>query len=197
MTPQRNPESTPSRQAERVDSESERYAARRTEKRRTLIKRVLLVFICGLLAIALLIGWHGRDNRSSLVPKDIQKAVDFTVYYPSNLPSGYALDTQSFRLAEPGVVLFAVTYSNGKSIVFSEQQQPSTGEMDKFVSSYLPLNSAVQLPLGQAKIGAYGSAPDIRTVASLPIRNGPWLIVTAPSEVSHENLVTVLRSLTK
>lgn len=132
-----------------------------------------------------------------MVPKEIQKSVDFPIYYPNQLPSGYMLDPASFRLAEPGVVLFAVRYGEGKDIVFSEQQQPSNSEMDKFISSYLPLNSALQLPLGQAKVGAYGNAPNIRTIVSLPLHKGPWLIATAPSEVGHEDLVKILQSLTK
>lgn len=161
-------------------------------------KQMLILFpLFGLAVIGILFGLYSIGSSASLVPKKIQKSVDFPIYYPGSLPSGYVLDTQSFRLAEPGVVLFAVTYSNGKSIVFSEQQQPSDNEMNAFISNYVPINSALQLSLGQAKIGAYGSAANIRTVVSLPIRNGPWLIATAPSEVHHEDLVKILQSLIK
>lgn len=131
------------------------------------------------------------------VPKKIQKSVGFSVYYPGSLPAGYTLDDTSFQLPEPEVVLFTVTYGKSKNLVFSEEQQPSSSDIDKFIRNYLPLNSALQLPLGQAKIGAYGSAPNIRTVLSLPIHHGPWLIVTAPSDVNHDDLVKIVTSLTK
>lgn len=174
--------------------------SRSANRKHALNKRPALVLIFALVVVGLVIGVHNMlGGNASLVPKDIQKSVDFSVYYPDvkKLPAGYTLDTKSFRLADPGVVLFAVTYGDGKNITFSEQRQPSSSDIDKFVGNYIPLNTALQLTLGQAKIGAYGSAPNIRTVASLPIRSGPWLIITAPSNVNHDDLAKVLQSLTK
>jgi hypothetical protein len=178
-------------------NEVEQPALSPGEKKRILGKRLFAIFVGGLLVVGLLMGWHALRGDTSVVPKKIQKSVHFSIYYPASLPSGYTLDAQSFRLAEQGVILFTVTYDSGKSIVFSEQEQPSAGDIDKFINSYLPLNSILQLPLGQAKVGAYGSAPDIRTVLSLPIHDGPWLIATAPSEVSHDDLAKIVTSLTK
>lgn len=167
-------------------------------KKHTLRKRVLLLFAVGILSIGFLAGWQTmRGTTASLVPQTVRKAVDFPVYYPNDLPDGYALAIQSFQVPDPGVVLFKVTKANGQEIVFSEQRQPSGSDIDKFVSAYMPLNSVLQLPLGQAKVGAYGSAPNIRTVLSLPIRDGPWLIVTAPADVTHDELTTILSTLTK
>lgn len=198
MKSHRYPEALPDRHTEQAGSTEKKQASSRlADKKLTFSKRLFLGVLFGLLIAGLFVGWYQRASHVSLVPKNIQKSVDFPIYYPESLPAGYNLDTQSFRLAEAGVVLFAVTYDKGKDIVFSEQQQPSASEMDKFISSYVPLNSALQFPLGQAKVGAYGSAPNIRTVVSLPVRNGPWLIATAPSEVSHDDLVKILTSLTK
>lgn len=167
-------------------------------KKRTISRKVFLIVLFGLVILGLvLVGWYNIGGSASIVPKKIRKSVNFSVYYPASMPSGYMLDTNSFRLAEAGVVLFSVTNSNSKDIVFSEQQQPSNTEIDKFISSYLPLNSTVQLPLGMARVGAYGSAPNIRTVLSLPIYNGPWLIVTAPSEINQADLVKITDSLKK
>lgn len=173
-----------------------RHPSQPNDKRWSLRKTLLLVLVFVLVVVGLL-AWWSRLDDSSLVPDKIRKSLDFSVYYPEHLPAGYTLSTTSFRLAEPGVVLFSVTYAKGKSIVFSEEQQPSSGDIDKFISSYIPLNSAVELPLGQAKVGAYGTAPTIRTVLSLPIHDGPWLIMTAPADVSHDDLVNIAKSLTK
>lgn len=176
------------------------YASRPDSRMRAFTKRLVLVLLCALAVVGLTIGVHDMlGGHTSLVPKNIRNSIDFPVYYPDikKLPHGYSLDTKSFRLAQPGVVLFAVTYDDGKDITFSEQQQPSSNDINKFVSSYIPINTTLQLALGQAKIGAYGSAPNIRTVVSLPIHNGPWLIITAPSNVSHDDLAKALQSLTK
>jgi hypothetical protein len=164
---------------------------------RSLSKRLSLILLFGLIALGIVAAWYKIAGSTSIVPKKIQTSVDFSVYYPKDLPPGYELDAESFRLAEPGVVLFAVNYGDRKDIVFSEQQQPPSSDIDKFITSYMPLNTVLQLPLGQARIGAYGSAPNIRTVVSLPIHNGPWLIVTAPADASHDDLVRIVQSLAK
>jgi hypothetical protein len=175
-----------------------RSHTQQTEAKTRFFRSRFFVALCvGLGITGLLIGWYLIWGTSSVVPKKIQRSVDFAIYYPGTLVPGYVLDVQSFRLAEPGVVIFAVTHGKDKNIVFSEQDQPSSSDIDKFISTYLPLNSDVKLPLGQAKVGAYGSAPNIRTVMSLPIRNGPWVIVTAPSDINHDDLVKLLASLKK
>lgn len=173
------------------------HSLRLAIKKHILSKKLFLISLAGLVVVGLLIGWYRVASHTSLVPEKIQKQVQFPIYYPETVPAGYTLDTNSFHLPEPGVVIFAVTHGKGVDIVFSEEQQPSGNEIDKFVTSYIPLNSPLQLPLGQAKIGAYGKAPDIRTVVSLPIHDGPWLIMTAPSAVSHDDEVKILDSLTK
>ena len=170
---------------------------KRSVKKYVIGKRLIIVASLGLLIVGALFGWNAMRIQTSVVPRSIQRSVDFSVYYPASVPPGYTLETESFQLAEAEVVLFKVTDSQGRDIIFSEQRQPSAADIDKFISSYLPLNSVMQLPLGQAKAGAYGSAPNIRTVLSLPIRSGPWLIVTAPSDISHDDLVALLTSLTK
>lgn len=173
--------------------------AKPASKQRARGKKSVVVLVLILAVAGLILGVHKiTGGNTSLVPKNIQKSVNFSIYYPDTkkIPAGYNLDIQSFRLAQPGVVLFAVTYAGGKSIIFSEQQQPSNNDMDKFISSYIPVNTTQQLALGQAKIGAYGSVPNVRTVASLPI-HGTWLIVTAPADVSQDDLVNILQALTK
>lgn len=166
-------------------------------KKYTRSKRFLLLMFFAAVGMGMLLAWTATRGTTTVVPKKIQTAVPFKIYYPANLPTGYTLEMTSFQLPEPGVVLFTVTDGRGRKIIFSEQEQPSGGDIDKFVSNYLPLNTIVNVPLGQAKVGAYGSAPNIRTLVSLPIRSGPWLIVTAPADVSHDELTSILSSLAK
>jgi len=156
---------------------------------------VALLLLAGLAAI----GFCKGVNHNGVVPKKIQNSVNFPIYYPDlkKLPTGYNLDPRSFRLAQAGVVLFTVTYGRGKDIIFSEEEQPSSKNIDKFISDYIPVNMSSELAVGQAKLGAYGPAPNIRTIASLPITKGPWLIITAPSDTNQNELVKILQALTK
>lgn len=173
-----------------------RYYRQKSSLTGKLVAVVLVIVAAGGIAFAV----HGlTGHRPNVVPENVKKSAGFSVYYPdtTKLPAGFTLDTKSFRFAQKGVVVFALTDSFGHSFVFSEQRQPSGDEINKFVSSYMPLNTTLQLKQGQAKIGAYGNAPDIRSIVSLPINGGPWLIITAPPQVSHDSIVRVLHSLTK
>lgn len=153
---------------------------------------VLMVVVAGVFLF--LTQWpHGP------VPHGVQKAVTFKIYYPKQrmMPTGYHLDTTSFRSPETGVVLFSVSYGNARSMVFSETEKPAGDVLDKFNSSAIPVHTQINTSLGKALVGAYGEGKSLRTVASLPITNGPWLIVTAPSDVSQTDLGKILNALTR
>lgn len=141
---------------------------------------------------------HGQIATNP-VPKDIRKSASFAVYYPdeNKLPKGYAIDKGSFKQADGGVVLFSLSYSNGRSLVISEQPQPAPDIIEKFKASAIPVSNKISTALGQAAVGAYNSGNKIQTVTSLPITNGPWLIVTAPADINQNELKQVLQALTK
>ena len=165
------------------------------KKRPVLTWIIVIVLVLG--AAAGMYVW--RFGPKSPVPKHIRNQVSFHIYYPdqNKMPAGYTLDIATFRIAQPGVVLFSVSYGNGRSMVFSEEAQPGGDVVSKFVSSAIPINNALSTPIGKATVGAYGSGKDLRTLASLPIANGPWLILTAPSDINQTDLINILRSLTK
>lgn len=141
---------------------------------------------------------YGRAS-SSPVPAQVRKAVTFPIYYPEQqkLPAGYTLDMASFHLAQPGVVIYSVMNQGGQRLLFSEEQKPDSSVIDKFTSSYIPLHTGLKTSLGEAQLGAYGTGKNLRTVISLPINRGPWLILTAPPASSHDDLLQVIRSLVK
>lgn len=139
-----------------------------------------------------------RMANGSPVSSDVQKAVTFPVYYPrqSKLPVGYQLDDTSFRLADTGVVIYSVQV-RGQQLVFSEQQTPEGSVIDKFTSSYIPLHNTITTDRGKAAIGAAGQGSNLKTIVSLPITHGPWLIITAPANTKQSDVQQILQSLTK
>lgn len=168
--------------------------------RRRLSRPALAV--AGIMVVLLLAGlvflWRPTATTSP-VPLQVREAVAFQIYYPKQqkLPSGYSLDTTSFHLAQPGVVIYSVVYHGNQRLVFSEEQTPDSSIIDKFTKSYIPLHTALKTDLGQAEFGAYGTGKTLRTVVSLPINKGPWLILTAPPASSHDDLVQIIKALTK
>ncbi len=151
-----------------------------------------------LLAVGVIFLWP-RKEAVSPVPAQIRKDVSFQIYYPKQqkLPSGYSLDTASFRLAQPGVVIYSVVSRDAQRLTFSEEQSPGRSIIDKFTSSYIPVHTEEKTNLGQAEFGANGTGSSPQTIISLPINGGPWVIITAPATSSHADLVHIIQTLTK
>src|SRR5690348_12048184 len=89
--------------------------------RRRLSRPALAV--AGIMVVLLLAGlvflWRPTATTSP-VPLQVREAVAFQIYYPKQqkLPSGYSLDTTSFHLAQPGVVIYSVVYHGNQRLVF-------------------------------------------------------------------------------
>jgi len=174
------------------------------EIRRNKIKKVKIWMLSGLvlalLAMATFIMINRTDHPKKAavvpagpVPAQIAAAVPYKIYYPdqSKLPNGYTLDGHSFANPVKNGVSYAVNYGGGKKIIFSVQTKPSDNELQAFQSNFIPLKIDFQTPLGLGSIGAYRG----QTLASLPIENGPWIVVTAPADINQEDLKQVFRSL--
>lgn len=136
-------------------------------------------------------------STGSPVPVSVAQAVNFPVYYPDRqrLPAAYTLDNSSFRQAQPGVVIYSIKSPGSQSLTVSEEEQPAGSVITDFIKNYIPLHDSVSTSFGEAQVGAYGKAPNLQTVASLPIKNGPWLIITASSDIKQTDLTQILQSL--
>ncbi len=159
--------------------------------------RIILAIITAALVIAILV--LVTTKPTSPVPKNIANAVAYPIYYPvqAQLPKGYRLDTSSFESGGPGVVIFTITYGKNNIIVFTEQPMPSHTVIAKYASSYIPLHSSLTTALGQALYGAYNDGGTIKSVISLPINHGPWLIATAPSTINQAVFLKILSAMTQ
>ena len=159
-------------------------------------------YAIGITIVIVVIAWIVAlvsSDRISPVPKSILSSVSYPVYYPSDsrLPEGYALDKSSIELVNPKVVILVVKYDSNNMVVFNEQANPGATIINQYQSNYIPIHTTVWTPLGNAILGAYNDGHSIKTVVSLPVTNGPWIIVTAPSNINQTNLKEVLDSLTK
>lgn len=166
-------------------------------RKRALYIGIVLLVVAGWAAGAFFVHWHKNPQplaaQTSPVPASIRSVAPFPVYYPEqkSLPPGYKLDVGSFSSPVKNGVAYKVTYDGAKQIVFSVQAKPSDSELQTFNSNYIPLRIDYQTPVGQAEIGAYHNG----TLVSLPVINGPWIIITAPPDIDQGQLKQVLRSM--
>ena len=159
-------------------------------------------YAIGVTVVIVVVAWLVAlisSNPINPIPKSILAAVNYPVYYPAEnrLPAGYTLDKRSIELVSPKVVILVVKYGSRNMIVFNEQSNPGSGVINQYSSDYIPIHTTFWTPLGNAILGAYNDGHSIKSVVSLPINNGPWIIVTAPSNIDQTNLKDILDSLTK
>lgn len=160
------------------------------------------LWIVSVLSLLILIGfavggWTFTHRDQSPVPKNIQSAVSFPVYYPEQkkLPAGYTLNLQSIKMPQSNGVVYSVDYGLGKKLVFSVQPKPSDAELQRFNASYIPLRNEYQTPVGKAEIGAYNSHGQLVTLVSLPTSGKTWIIINAPYDVNQDKLKQVLQAI--
>jgi hypothetical protein len=128
------------------------------------------------------------------VPARISSAVSFPIYLPESpkLPAGFKLETGSFS-ARDNAVIYDVLGPHSVKLVFTLQKQPSAADIQSFYSTRMPLSIPVSTSVGTAEIGSLLN----EQVASLPIINGPWVLVTAPLNFNQSNLKQILQAMTK
>jgi hypothetical protein len=165
------------------------------DKKVWLSVALIVLVLAGALAGAVVLSQQPKKTRGPIspVPASISHAVNFKVYYPdqSKLPVGYIFDKNSFANPVKNGISYSVNYGNGSKIVFSLQTKPSDNELQTFNGNFIPLRIDIQTPLGQAESGVYRE----KTLASLPITNGPWVVVTAPKDINQQQLKQILSSL--
>jgi hypothetical protein len=155
-------------------------------------RRIFLIATSGLLVILIaglaVLSTSGSDNP---IPNKFTSNLGFTAYYPSpsNLPSGYHLDKDSFNSPAKDVLVYTVSSSN-THLTVSLQNKPSSYDLAQFVKQHLALNTTLATSVGVATIGSLND----ETVASLPTNKTTWIIVSSQNNVSKSVLDTLLKS---
>ncbi|GEM_PF-625712 len=159
-------------------------------------KMLFIGFFCMLILVSIGAGgWLLMHRNTSPVPKKIQSAVSFTVYYPDQkkLPAGYVLDMNSFSSGQ-GAVVYTVNYG-GKKLFFSLQKKPTSLQIQGFYAKYLALHTSTQLAIGTATIGAINNGKQVRSLVSIPTSSNAWILITGPPDVNQDQLNRVLRAI--
>ncbi len=146
---------------------------RRLSRRTVGLSILVCVFI---LAIAITLY---RYFSAPIVPpplKHTTQSVNFPLYYPTDLPAGYAFGNDSLS-STSNVVLFSLqNTTTGDVISISEQPTPSSKlNLNAFYHNQFDSFSAIATPIGN---GVYGKDSQNATI-SIP-SDKTWLIIRAP-----------------
>ena len=152
----------------------------------------IVVAVVILLAIA--VGLYYKSKASSQIPSSVVTAassVNFTLYYPSKLPSGYSFKAGSVGQPQSGVVIFSFQKPGNQAIYVSQEAKPSNFKFSSFTASFKS-KKTISTPLGQATIGLSSN----NAIASL-VSPKSWTIINSKSssKADYQKLEVIINSL--
>lgn len=153
-------------------------------------KRIGIPFVTLMIILAGTVVFIMNRPAINPIPQNIQAAVTFPVYYPSELPTDYQIDQNSFQ-ANNQAVLYSIIKTGSPSIAVSVQPKPNNFDFDDFHLKKLSGSKEIITLSGKAVVGVLGG----RTVGSLAADKS-WVLITAPNDVPTSEIETILKSLT-
>jgi hypothetical protein len=124
------------------------------------------------------------------LPKNVTKASNLTLYYPTKLPKGYRLD-QSTAKYSGGVVFFTLKdVAGNRQVVFTEQAAPANPpDFDAIQKSYSNFKK-ISIAGGQGVIGTYRQAP-----TAIILTNTTLINMSGSSNTPLDTATALVKSL--
>jgi hypothetical protein len=128
------------------------------------------LLIAGTCAIGFLI-WYFVS--ASPIPSRYRSGLNYSLYYPSQLPNDYTVDKTSFRRKD-AVLIFSLTAPRGRTIAVSEERLPAGINLNSSSQSgiSLPTQRSFTTAIGPATLSLWGS----NTVVSIQA-GGTWILL--------------------
>lgn len=135
---------------------------------------------------------HERQSTSNdPISSRIASSVQFTLYYPTRLPSGFHFNAKSVTEPQSGVIVFDLEGLGNKKIYFSEEARPTTYDIGGFYAKLQDLKE-IGVNGGAIAVGRVKGTPT--EVASLA-NNSTWILSNTNSNVPFDQLITMLKSI--
>jgi hypothetical protein len=125
------------------------------------------------------------------IPSHITGSLQYQIYAPSKLPSGYKVNASSFMTAE-GTLIFQAEDGSGSSIHFSQQQKPQDFDFDRFYREEMENAKRLEKAPHQSYIGKSGSAQ--RNLLSVVIDN-TWVLISTNATFSEQDYINIAKGL--
>jgi hypothetical protein len=164
---------------------AEQSPPKKLKKGRTKIVLVsaVLLFISLSVVMGLTYFFH-RTHHFNPIPERIRQSTNVSLYYPAELPEGYAIKKDSFSLTSSVVTYYAVNSSSDK-IIFSIQALPDKPDLEDFNKRVLQNAVPVVSDVGDATIGELQG----RTVGSI-VTKYSWVLITTSSDSVPKTAIT-------
>jgi hypothetical protein len=146
---------------------------------------VVVIVTAGLVAVA----WLWLKRPMSPVPAEMARQAQFDVFYPSRLPSGFAVDRATTRLQQ-GTLIFIAKNGSGDSIAFTEQAPPKDFDFNKFHDS-LQGGRDLHVPPYRAVTGSAGNGLSVVSIET----NRTWIMASSATSLSPADSKLIVSGL--
>ena len=175
-----------------------------TKKRRKLWvfypwsnKRLILISLGGMviLTCAAYFGWKLSIWQPAVVnpfPTSVVAAMKFPLYYPTNIPQGFKIDTKSLTQPMAQVVVFDMVGPNGAKLYVSEESRPATFNLGGFYDKFEGLQ---EIPVSDGSI-AVGKLNSGQIEVASRANDKTWIFSNTTANIPLGQLVSMLKSIT-
>lgn len=165
-----------------------RYPIRR--KRYLIGLTILAIVVLSTLVVLRVTVWH----YSVLNPftSQIEASVQFPLYHPTSLPSGFSVDPKSVNEPSSGVVVFSIDGPNKEKIFLSEESRPEKINIEE--SFFTEFSNLKESTITGGTL-ATGTLNQGRTEVASMLNNQVWIIATTAAHIPADQLVAILKSL--
>ncbi len=125
---------------------------------------------------------------------EIRKAVSLPIYYPAQLPDGYAIEPTSIALPEKKAVTFKVINNHAQKFFVSETDATEKDSGLKNLAGNLTNVRHFSTPHGQATSGTTNNGQT--NMVSIIIDNKTWVILNSGKSVPISALESTVNHLT-
>ena len=153
---------------------------------RKVFKKIIAVIIgavCTGILIYFYIAW--RQSIPTPLPTDAVSSLNFEVYYPSRIPSGYSYKKNS-ATSHNGVLFFK--FVNGKKIITVTEQAvpPKSLDVYKIAGGY----TALKISIGKAGLGTSVGWPSVIIITDSTLIN-----ITSSQGVTKDQVIAVAQKM--
>lgn len=169
---------------------------RTSQKENKVSKRTFLVLPATIIAIlAGFFLWNGPisgllEPKSPFEP-ELQEKVGIPLYFPTKLPEGFKIETNSISQPESNVVIYAVSDDTNQKITISLQRQPEGINLDPLYENLSSINET-DTQYGTVKVG---KSEDNIYMANV-LTGETWVIITSQNNIlDTETIKTIVNNL--
>ncbi len=150
-----------------------------------VLKLIVVVIVIG----AGVLVWQHFSNPPIPIPKGVVDSASFPLYYPSKLPEGYILNTNSFDNTGQ-IITFSVRYLNKANILFAEQAIPRNIDLNDLQNKQMMNVKAIDTKFGRAYFGILNN----NTAISL-VTDKSWVFISSGLKITDDDASTIVNNL--